>query len=213
MTAFASCSFLVHGCFGGIRSSPAFLQSSCTQLLAPAFAFAVFPPSLHTRSFSLSSHIRPLLAAFASCSFLAHGCFGSIRCSPAFWLSPCTQLLVSAFAFRSLPTCTSHVFIFAVLSYGRFWQHLPLAVFSHMDTSATFALLPPFWQSSCIQLLVYDYGLRRYRISHPGHRGPPPTSKEQNHPLSHGPQLPSRPPNRALSTRQILMLLLRRDFG
>ena len=151
MTAFASCNFLVHGCFGSIRSSPAF-YSLPAQLLAPAFAFAVFPPSLHTRSFSLSSHILPLLAAFASCSFLARGCFGSIRSPPAFWLPSCTQLLVSAFAFCSLPTCTSHVYFHSPLTYSHFWQHS----FSHMGTSAAFALLSPFWQSepSCTQLLV-----------------------------------------------------------
>ena len=155
MTAFASCSFLVHRCFGSIRSS-AFLQSSCTQLLAPAFAFAVFPPSLHTRSFSLSSHIWPLLAAFASCSFLAHGCFGSIHSSPAFGCLP-AQLLESAFAFRSLLTCTSHVFIFAVLSHTVASGSIRLLRFSHTRSLRQHSLFfRLFWKSepSCTQLLV-----------------------------------------------------------
>ena len=168
--------------------------------------FAAFSPALHTCLFSQSSLIRSLPAAFASCGFLTHGHFGSIRSSPAF---------LAVRAFLHTVACVSQRF--SQPSHLHFTR-VCFAVFSHtvaFGSIRTWVLRQhslfsrPFWQSSCIQLLVYDYGLRRYRIPHPGHRGPPPTSKEQNHPLNHRPQLPSRPPNCALSTRQTLMLLLR----
>ena len=114
-----------------------------TQLLVPAFAFAAFAPSLYTRLFSLSCHIWSLLAAFASCSFLMHRCFGSIRSSLPFWQSEssCTQLLVSAFAFTAFPPALHTSLFRSILANGCFWQHL---VFLRMGALAAFALLSPF---------------------------------------------------------------------
>ena len=190
--------------------------------------FAAFPSALHTSLFSQSSCIRSLLAAFASCSFLTHGLFGSIRSSSAFFGSlPAHSCLCQPSLSQPFHLHFTRLCFHSLLAYGCFWQleHSPLAVFSRTGASAAFAPLPPFWQSSCTQLLVsafafhslptrasyahqsaslgpipqytncasptshlhgtepprigkhhsYDYGLRRCRISHPGHRGPPPS--------------------------------------
>ena len=64
----------VQGCFSSTRSSPAFFQSSCTQLLMATFAFATFLHNscpLAVFAFAIASHtVAPVSFRFSQSSFL-----------------------------------------------------------------------------------------------------------------------------------------------
>ena len=137
------------------------LQFSRTRVLRQHSLFSrPFTVFLHT--VSCTSLCFRSLSTFTSHAFVfavfSHtAAFGSIRSSPAFL----TVFLhtVACISLRFSQPSHLHftrVYFRSPLSYGRFRQHPPLAVFSHMGTSAAFALLPPFWQSepSCTELLV-----------------------------------------------------------
>ena len=140
--------------YGSIRLRHHPAHSCPWQLLL----FAVYKPL-----FSQSSRMRSLLAVFASCSFLARVLRQhSLFFRPFLAVFRHTVACVSLRFSQTFHLHFTHLCFRSLLAYGCVWQHSPLAVFSPTGSSAAFTLFPPFWQSSCTQLLVSAFAFAAF---------------------------------------------------